>query len=72
MTTDQPNSDQAAEDERIRQKARDLLAGLAADGTIEDNFEVGQVIHGPEPGTMRLVVKARMKLPWPAAAPEGS
>jgi hypothetical protein len=60
---------QAAEDERVRQSAVDLLADLAAKGTIEDDFEVGQVLHGPEPGTMRLVIKARMTFPVPAAGP---
>jgi hypothetical protein len=61
---------QDAEDERIRQAAISFLAGLAADGTIESDYEVGQVLHGPEPDTMRLVIRARMTFPLPV--PGGS
>jgi hypothetical protein len=58
---------QAAEDQRVRQAAVSFLADLAATGLIEDDFEVGEVLHGPEPDTMRLVIKARMTFGPPAA-----
>jgi hypothetical protein len=72
MTEDQHNGGQAAEDERIREAAVTFLAGLAGQGLIEDDFEVGPVLHGPEADTMRLVIRARMTFSVPSGAEEST